>query len=412
MRKSIIFAVAAAIVLLGCTKNEVVPTNNGTDEISFSSYAGREVTKATTFAGTYKVRAFYKGASYFEDTFKNGDATYSDNVTSKKYYWPTDISSDNKMKFYAVSPASYSIAADSTIANFTAKGDVDLLVAKTVEYKENPKSAVPLHFSHALSQINKITLQGKADDGTYKSSEYTYTIDSLSISGKKSGTYSFGTGKWAAGTTDSAYVYAAKGNTGTFTGGNTQAYTTAKYLVPQDNLTITVRYTITKTVSGTTYTILGSTTKTGTFTAAPGTSYALTITLPNDNESSKITFNATVTGWGDDQEINIPQSSATILSGVFTVSKGDSSNDPSDDIKVRFSRGNLYWDGSAYKFEKSQLDAPTTWDPNHVGHLFWVAYTDNEHNPYDESCSIVSYPRLGGMYIFCGDYEHRGILQV
>ena len=39
--------------------------------------------------------------------------------------------------------------------------------------------------------------------------------------------------------------------------------------------------------------------------------------------------------------------------------------------KVKFSPGNLYWDGSEFKFEEHQYDYPATWDPNHVGLFFW-----------------------------------------
>lgn len=39
--------------------------------------------------------------------------------------------------------------------------------------------------------------------------------------------------------------------------------------------------------------------------------------------------------------------------------------------KVVFSPANLYWDGSAYKFEANEYDCPTTWDTSHVGHFYW-----------------------------------------
>lgn len=64
------------------------------------------------------------------------------------------------------------------------------------------------------------------------------------------------------------------------------------------------------------------------------------------------------------------------VNGVFTV------NDSGK--KVKFAKGNLYWDGSIFKFENHQYDYPTTWDANHVGHFFWskdarVAYA-NDYN--------------------------------
>ena len=40
--------------------------------------------------------------------------------------------------------------------------------------------------------------------------------------------------------------------------------------------------------------------------------------------------------------------------------------------KVKFAKSNLYWDGSAFKFEAKQTDYPTTWDASHVGHFYWT----------------------------------------
>lgn len=49
---------------------------------------------------------------------------------------------------------------------------------------------------------------------------------------------------------------------------------------------------------------------------------------------------------------------------------------------VRFAPGNLYWDGSAFRFEANQWSFASTWDANHVSHFFWsksasVAYASN-----------------------------------
>jgi len=44
----------------------------------------------------------------------------------------------------------------------------------------------------------------------------------------------------------------------------------------------------------------------------------------------------------------------------------------SDTKKVRFTKGNLYWNGKAFKLEANQTDFPTTKEANHVGHFFWT----------------------------------------
>jgi len=52
-----------------------------------------------------------------------------------------------------------------------------------------------------------------------------------------------------------------------------------------------------------------------------------------------------------------------LLPGFFSV--GDAK-------LVQFTKGNLYWDGSEYKFEANQTDHPTTIDANHTGHFYWT----------------------------------------
>ena len=42
------------------------------------------------------------------------------------------------------------------------------------------------------------------------------------------------------------------------------------------------------------------------------------------------------------------------------------------DRQVYFSAGNLYWNGSAFKFETNQYDITTEWNPSHVSHFYWT----------------------------------------
>jgi len=64
--------------------------------------------------------------------------------------------------------------------------------------------------------------------------------------------------------------------------------------------------------------------------------------------------------------------------GEFTVN--------SEGKKVKFSHGNLYWNGSTFHFEDNQWDSPSSWSTSHVGHFYWsksasVAYAET----YSES---------------------------
>lgn len=50
------------------------------------------------------------------------------------------------------------------------------------------------------------------------------------------------------------------------------------------------------------------------------------------------------------------------VNAVFSVSASS---------KVRFSKGNLYWNGSEYKFEENQYDCPSSINTSHIGHFYW-----------------------------------------
>ena len=58
---------------------------------------------------------------------------------------------------------------------------------------------------------------------------------------------------------------------------------------------------------------------------------------------------------------------STFTNGSFSVNANK---------KVQFSKGNLYWNGSEFRFENKQTSYPTSWDVNHVGHFYWTNYTD------------------------------------
>ena len=73
------------------------------------------------------------------------------------------------------------------------------------------------------------------------------------------------------------------------------------------------------------------------------------------------------------------------LPGEFSVAKGR---------VVKFSQGNLYWDGDSYEFESTQLDYPVTHDDTHIGHFFW------SNNPIVARASTYSDPDRGEHDVF------------
>ena len=52
-----------------------------------------------------------------------------------------------------------------------------------------------------------------------------------------------------------------------------------------------------------------------------------------------------------------------IINGVFTVN--------AEGKKVKFAKGNLFWNGTEFRCEKNQYDYPKEWNRRHVGHFFW-----------------------------------------
>lgn len=48
--------------------------------------------------------------------------------------------------------------------------------------------------------------------------------------------------------------------------------------------------------------------------------------------------------------------------------------------QIRFSRGNLYWDGDSFEFESNQTYFPTSYDASHVSHFFWTKEAADAYN--------------------------------
>lgn len=74
-------------------------------------------------------------------------------------------------------------------------------------------------------------------------------------------------------------------------------------------------------------------------------------------------------------------SDKNLLTGAFSVSPTK---------KVKFTKGNLYWDGSSYRLENDQLSSADTWNPNHVSHFYWtndidIEKTNPDYQPYAEN---------------------------
>ena len=111
------------------------------------------------------------------------------------------------------------------------------------------------------------------------------------------------------------------------------------------NTTVTPNSVLTATTTGTYYIVVPA-----------GSGYGLSI-------YDGTTEIRTTTGLEAGMYYELTIADPNLLLGDFSVSTTK---------KVKFAKSNLYWDGSAFKFEANQTDYPTTWNASHVGHFYWT----------------------------------------
>ena len=308
-RRDILYIyIIGALLLSACSKSEADRPDN---TISFAPVAAKP-TKAIISGTTYPtsesfvVSAFHNGtAAYFEDLTATYSNTNSLWATTEAQYWPLGGSLD----FIAYSPASAGLtidatdgvtATDYTVQN-TAQMTTDLCYASaTVADCSNHPAAVPLTFSHALSQI--VFRVKAAAYYTTNTTTVALSMTSLSLSGIYS-VGDFAAGEWS--NQDSAYTYTLSNSATslTYDGNNDpNVIDVCAYLyLPQTisaDARLNVGYTITQTVSGTPYTVENppvSIPLRNTVTEwQPGKKYIYTINIGLDN---LITFTASTVAW-------------------------------------------------------------------------------------------------------------------
>ena len=225
MKKTLIFAAAAALVLASCAKTEVVSVNEAQENIpvGFSNYAPRAITKADgTLVNSGALPAGSKIGVYGYSTgtsnlasgfttkpeFMVGSVTYASTSATATAsdpirYWPKTVT--NLLSFFAYYPygnagiSGVPTASTAGMGTFTftqaaAVGSmVDFMISnvandqyyfKSAPDPENPNGVkaingvVPLTFNHMLSKVN---LQFKTLSD-YSANGVTITVTSATIS--------------------------------------------------------------------------------------------------------------------------------------------------------------------------------------------------------------------------------------
>ncbi len=171
MKKEILFAAVAAVVMASCSSDDTLDANKSVYGITFRASVDKH-TRATEVKinnmGTFNVTAVGNEKTYFSNlkaTSTNGTSW----TTDKTYYWPS-----YELTFYAWSHADDGTPevsnASKKVVNFapsqTVANQKDFLVSVNKGTKAaNNGSGVTMNFKHALSQI---VVQAKCSNDNMK----------------------------------------------------------------------------------------------------------------------------------------------------------------------------------------------------------------------------------------------------
>ena len=313
MRHTRTIYIIGLILVSACSKSEVDKPDNSISFAPVAAKATKGIISGTTYpeGESFVVSAYHEGTdAYFEDLTASYSLTQNGTklwATSDVQYWPLAGSLD----FYAYSPASAGLAIDATngvtatdyTVQNTTQMTTDLCYASaTVADCANHPDAVPLTFSHALSQI--VFRVKAAAYYTTNTTTVALSMTSLSLSGIYS-VGDFANGTWS--NQESAQTYTLSNTTTalTYDGSNEpNVIDLCAYLyLPQTisaEARLNVGYTISQTVSGTPYTVenppVSIPLRNSVTEWQPGKKYIYTINIGLDN---LITFTASTVAWDE-----------------------------------------------------------------------------------------------------------------
>ena len=317
--KKILLAAVAALAIVGCSQNEEIEKAGEKAEINFGTVvkAGTKaaITETDNFA-TFTVRAYktedkmvaapalssvFMNDLLVERTLPNTEWTHTGT-----FYWPLS----GYVQFFATSPKQALKVTtgyptfDYTIA--TADKQVDLVAANVID-AEKTKSAVDLAFQHLLTQIN-FSIKGDTKD-------FTYTVTKLELKGAKDkSTFTFNgseiIGSWGTpeiSAADVSYVYDKASLSVTPVTADPDKETAFEatgnalfMLMPQtlEGVTLEITYSAAPMSDLTAKTFDGV--KTVNLTGTWGMGKSIRYTLKLTSDAADITFNPSVSGWGDE----------------------------------------------------------------------------------------------------------------
>ncbi len=294
MKKFLLIAASAALVLSSCMKNEVVVNPDRQKAIEFSAYVGKApVTKGTDLVSSdfkttgFHVEAEYKGEYTSATVTNSGDGWEA----PSDFYWP---SLTEAVRFRAWYPAN-AVTGEGTY-NITLTNVHDTNIDIVAAYKEATynNAAVELVFKHVLSKIGVTATMDSSNESL------SAKITDLTISGfPTNATIRFAEGNCVAAATDEPGSLTLDFVTDEIsTESLAQGVETAGYFICPGALTLEIKvsYNIYHT---------GATEPVGVVTDEPysleysfaaNTKYNINLTLPA-MANVPITFNVTETEW-------------------------------------------------------------------------------------------------------------------
>lgn len=310
--KKIYIIAAVALVLVCCTKQVVAPVETE-KSIDFSSYIGRELTKAENSLTTsgFKVSAYVTGnaTAYFENVEFGWNSTKNRYVSETAKYWPASGTLD----FYAVSPKAGISTKKVSYSGIDGLTDVCAAKATTQSYNS---SGTALSFSHKLTKV-AFKFTGDKLSGSGANSNLSYEIAEVKISALGTATYDISGDTWTTPNTSKSYDIKTTGGSAFKDTLNSSKATSnisaALYLIPgqpsTSSVTLSIKYQVKENGKiidnahhSTAATLDLSSSANSKWTI--GTSLIYNVTLKPSSSASAITFSATTTDWDETKEID------------------------------------------------------------------------------------------------------------
>lgn len=376
--KTFIVVAICAMSLIACNRECISTLFSKNDEILFRSNGVKVEVKSFTEADNSQLQAngFKVAAVIDEDNsvmfnsavaYNSGDAVYR--VSGSNYFYPNE----GTMSFYAAYPASETIALSEGAASITyaQNADEDLVVSKALAVAKQG-TPIQMDFEHILAQVS-INCTGEDTSADYK-------VKGIKITSADGGVYSFADDRWTLDTTDGEYnVYS---NTAGITVTTKTPVGSAMSFIP-DTVQLNV---IWDCFSKGTENLISTNNQTVEITLSKGKHSTLNLILPSN--ASEIAFDTSVEEWENEEE-NIE-----VKEYVFTVDDRGST--------IVFSPGNLYWDGTKYCFEQSQLDYCSSNTENHIGCFIYsrsetIARSSASSDSSARDCDIIFAANGGAM---------------